>query len=101
MDGLPWSFDKYLFAMKDFSGNLRLEDYVLDKATFWVRMYGLPLKWLNSKSTEIIGKKIGEFKGVDSNMEKRGWGSFLRVWVVINQTKSLRRFVALSSRGRE
>ncbi|XVF26514.1 hypothetical protein REPUB_Repub14bG0023300 [Reevesia pubescens] len=79
LEGSPWTFDKHLLVLKEFDGDLRPEDYRFDRAGFFVRIYGLPLKWMNSKMAKTIGKKIGVFMGVDSILEKFGWGSFLRV----------------------
>ncbi|XWS60811.1 hypothetical protein CRYUN_Cryun07bG0069500 [Craigia yunnanensis] len=69
LDGSPWSFDKHLLVLKDYDGNLRPTNYVFDSATFWIRVYGLPLKMMNQGMAERIGGKLGILKGVDTSTE--------------------------------
>ncbi|XVE92212.1 hypothetical protein REPUB_Repub01dG0077500 [Reevesia pubescens] len=99
LDGAPWSFDKHHLVFKDIDGELRPDDYVFDRAMFWIQIYGLLLKWMNSNTAKAIGIKICSFKGIDCSLEKIGWGSFLRIRVEINLTNLLRRVVSLVVKG--
>ncbi|XP_022741812.1 uncharacterized protein LOC111293287 [Durio zibethinus] len=59
MDGSPWSFDKHLLVMQDYSGLLKADEYNFDVATFWVRIYSLPLGMMNGNMVERLGNRIG------------------------------------------
>ena len=93
IDGSPWSFEKKLLVLKKYDGDLRASDYVFDKADFWVRVYGLPLKMLNQEMADRIGRKIGSLIETD---HKSRWGKCLRIRVNMDVTKPLRRFVMLT-----
>ncbi|XWS23325.1 hypothetical protein CRYUN_Cryun28dG0003000 [Craigia yunnanensis] len=58
-EGFPWSFDKHLLVFKDYDGDLRPSDYRFDKASFWVRVYGLTLRMMTRGIAERIGNKLG------------------------------------------
>ena len=99
IDGSPWSFEKQLLALLDYDGDLRASDYVFDKVAFWVRVYGLPLKLLNQEVEDRIGRKVGTLVETD---HKSRWGKCLRIRVIMDITKPLRRFVMLAgSEGKE
>ncbi|XVF44388.1 hypothetical protein PTKIN_Ptkin02bG0115800 [Pterospermum kingtungense] len=56
IEGVPWSFNKYIFLFHDFKGELRPLKYVFQYAIFWLRIYDLPLG-LRKKA---IGEKLVE-----------------------------------------
>ena len=60
---------------------------VFDRASFWVRVYELPLKMMNEGIATKIGRKLGTLKEVYNN--KSSWGIFLRMRVEIDITKTL------------
>ncbi|XVE92558.1 hypothetical protein REPUB_Repub01dG0108000 [Reevesia pubescens] len=49
LDRAPWSFDKSLLMLMDYDGNLRACDYVFNRVAFWIRLYSVPLKWMNKE----------------------------------------------------
>jgi len=40
----PWSFERNLLILNQISGNEQPSELAMDKASFWVRVYDLPLK---------------------------------------------------------
>ena len=61
----------------------------------------MPLKWMNQGVTVRIGSNLGSLKSIDNNLEKIGWGSFMRTRVEINIKRLLRRCISLMNKGRE
>ncbi len=55
MEGRPWLFDGNLVSLNDFDGLTPPNQMNFDKASFWVRMYNLPLACMGRD----IGVKIG------------------------------------------
>ena len=94
LEGSPWSFNNNLVAFQDYNGDLRGSDYHFDKAHFWIRIYGLPLKMLTYPCASSISKKLGELLKTDV-----GSGDFLRLRVNMDITKPLRRFIIVSGTG--
>ncbi|XVF47816.1 hypothetical protein PTKIN_Ptkin03bG0141300 [Pterospermum kingtungense] len=107
LEGAPWSFDKSLLLFQEFNGALRPDEYVFDKATFWVRIYGLLLGMMNKTIGARIGeslgrlikadKSLGKLIKADDSLDGGGWTTFVRLRVELNITKPLRRVIKLSS----
>lgn len=65
LEGRPWTFEGHLFAMEDFNGLTPPTQIPFDKATFWVRMYNLPLACMGTTIGFQIGSSVGEVEDVD------------------------------------
>ena len=72
LEGAPWSFGKKLLMFMEYDGNLRILDYKFEKASFWVRIYGLPLKLINEEIATALGRRIGDLVGIDENTSRVG-----------------------------
>ena len=53
---------KHILLLREYDGSLRLLDYTFNSADFWIRIYGLPLKWMTKGVGEHIGDKLGILK---------------------------------------
>lgn len=51
--------------LKDWKSKATINDIDLSKATFWIRIHGLPLKGLEVVNAIWIGSKLGEVLEVD------------------------------------
>jgi len=60
-----------------------------DKASFWIRMYNLPLACMNSTIGHQVGSTVGLVEEVEANEGEMAWGEYLRVRIVIDLTKPL------------
>ena len=99
LEGSPWSFEKKLLMLKQYDGNIRISDYYFGSASFWVRIYGLPLKLMNVETAKMLGRKIGTFIRADHDNARAEVGRFLRVRIEIDINKPLRRFITLKTKG--
>ncbi|KAL5763997.1 hypothetical protein ACOSP7_016350 [Xanthoceras sorbifolium] len=91
LEGGPWSFDKHLLILKEIVGSDRLEDQDFSSTPFWVQIYNLPLVCLTRDIKMVLGKKIGEVKDIDDGDSEDCLGKFIRVRVVIDVSKPLKR----------
>ncbi|KAM7473677.1 hypothetical protein LguiB_020920 [Lonicera macranthoides] len=65
-------------------------DFLLPR---WVRLYNLPFLCRSREIVSIIGGKIGEAVDVDVGMNRDGLGKYIRVRVIIDISKLLKRGV--------
>jgi hypothetical protein len=100
IEGKPLIFDGYLDALADFDGLTPPEELNFDYASFWIRMYNLPLACMGKSIGEKIGSFVGLVEEVDVQEEAAGWGEYLRVKVSIELSKPLARGRMLHIPGR-
>lgn len=61
----PWNFDKCLILFKDFDGQQQIQSLKIVEASFWVRVYDLPMIARNEYMGRAIGNSLGQTKIVD------------------------------------
>jgi hypothetical protein len=61
----PWSFDRNLLILNKISGNEQPSELAMDRASFWVRVYDLPLKLRTEGMAKKLGNNIGNFEEMD------------------------------------
>ncbi|XVE52836.1 hypothetical protein DITRI_Ditri02bG0156200 [Diplodiscus trichospermus] len=59
MEGAAWSFDKHMLIFHEYKGDWRPEEYIFQKASFWIRVYNLPLGMRSKSIAERIGQRMG------------------------------------------
>ncbi|GLT72136.1 hypothetical protein SLA2020_440930 [Shorea laevis] len=62
-----------------------------EKASFWVRMYNLPLACISKEIGFSIGASMGLVEEVDTAENGVGWGEYLRVKIKLDLSKPLLR----------
>lgn len=67
----PWSFDKYLVLVKDFTGKQQVKTTRLTEATFWICIHDLPFMAHNRYIGRLIGSSLGSL--VEVVIEEGGW----------------------------
>ncbi|KAL6659989.1 hypothetical protein ACP70R_002111 [Stipagrostis hirtigluma subsp. patula] len=101
MDGTPWMVGRKAVLIQDFDAGMRPTDITFHDMAIWVRIYNLPLGWMNKRWGEEIAAKIGSLQKVELDEQDRAWGPYLRAKVKIDITKPLRRGVSLFSARRQ
>ncbi|KAL8462658.1 hypothetical protein ACS0TY_033619 [Phlomoides rotata] len=75
----PWHFDKNVILLKELDSREQPSTVVFSAATFWVRLYDLPMAARNSTSIEKIGGCIGDMVEIDlaslDGVVRRSFGS--------------------------
>lgn len=96
--GEPWWFDKQVLVLCEIKGEEQSYSLRPCKTPFWVRIYDIPF---NLRS-EVVVRQIGNSIGVLQEWENKGdarWGKFLRMRVLLDLEKPLKRGTILKGRN--
>lgn len=96
--GRPWFFYGQLFFINPFDGFIPVQDMKFDLASFWVQFHNLPLLGMNKECGEKLGSTIGMVEEVEVD-EDVGWGSSLRVKILLDLKKPLARGRTITMHG--
>ncbi|XP_019191313.1 PREDICTED: nucleolin-like [Ipomoea nil] len=99
MEDGPWCFDQSLLVLHRMQPSELPKDIPLCKAEFWVQVHKLPIGLFRENIAKAIGDYLGTFIRADRNNFDGSWKSFLRVRVLLDITKPLRRRVKLRKGG--
>jgi hypothetical protein len=91
LDGRPWVFEGSLFLVEDYDARIPPGKITFDRASFWVRMFELPLGCMGREVGRKIGSTVGIVEEVDTEVDGVGWGEYLRVKISIDLAKPLSR----------
>ncbi|XP_042948082.1 uncharacterized protein LOC122280957 [Carya illinoinensis] len=91
VEGRPWFFDGQLFVINPFDGISPIHDLKFHTAPLWVQFHNLPMFGMNREVGVRLGSSIGEVQEVDVDDDNVGWGSSLRVKILIDMKKPLAR----------
>ncbi|KAL8532819.1 hypothetical protein ACS0TY_009144 [Phlomoides rotata] len=86
-DGSPWSFGTYLLLLHQ----LDKGDHPLQVPLFWVHIYDLPLGFFSERIGQQLGDFVGQFVEYDESNKSSNWRSFMRIKVLVDVTKALKR----------
>ncbi|MBA0687206.1 hypothetical protein Goari_014760 [Gossypium aridum] len=85
----PWLFDQCLFAMLPYVKDQDLDTYALNISPFWLRIFNIPLEYMDKQVAIDVGKAIGEFVAIDWRDNDGKWTKYIRVRVKIDVLKPL------------
>jgi hypothetical protein len=100
LEGRPWLFDGNLVSLADFDGTTPPSQMEFERASFWLRMYNLPLACMSKEIGQKIGASVGVVEDVDVLDGEAGWGEFLRVRISLDLAKPLARGRLLHLQGK-
>ncbi|KAL4348084.1 hypothetical protein GQ457_17G008910 [Hibiscus cannabinus] len=95
----PWEFLKYWFALECTDPTRTIHDYSFNLMKIWIRIHNIPLSLMTVELARSLGACIGRVIMTDTRLEDGSMGEFMRVRVVLDTTKPLRRCVALRRQG--
>ncbi|XVE95196.1 hypothetical protein REPUB_Repub02eG0075600 [Reevesia pubescens] len=75
----------------EYDGIMPIEKIGLCWCPFWVQIHGLPLGLMNEKVGVVLGESLGDVEEVETLFGKAAWRRFMRVRVLINIHKALKR----------
>lgn len=79
-----------------------VESYAFNFTLFWVRIFNIPLEYMDRQVAMDVGKAIGEVVDIDWRNKDGGWKEYIWLRVIIAVLKPLRRFVQfMNSEGAE
>lgn len=91
LEGRLWVFEGNLFSLEDFNGTIAPTRMEFEKASFWVRMFHMPLACICETMGIQIGSSVGHVEEVETDEDKIGWGEYLRVRIRLDLSKPLAR----------
>ena len=91
LDRSLWSFDKRLILLKRFTGDVSSKNVTFQQSPFWIRVFNIPIKSMNSTIGNYIANEIGVPLLVDASKSGLAWGPFLHIRVDVDITKPLMR----------
>lgn len=91
LEGRPWVLEGNLFLVEDYDWRISPTQLKFDKASFWVRMFNLPLACMGREVGRKIGSSMGVVEEIDTDKDGVGWGEFLRVKILVDLYKPLAR----------
>ncbi|KAK5802547.1 hypothetical protein PVK06_030149 [Gossypium arboreum] len=94
---MPWLFDKCLFSMVPFVKGKNIADYEFWLSPFWLRVYNIPIEFMDRQLALDVGNAIGALMAIDWKDRKGAWTEFKRLKVKIDISKPLRRVVKFVS----
>ncbi|PPR92754.1 hypothetical protein GOBAR_AA27921 [Gossypium barbadense] len=96
----PWLFDRSLFSMLPFEKGKGFELYDFRMSPFWLRIYNMPLEFMDRQMAIDVGNALGELVAIDWKDRFGGWTEFMRIKVKIDILKPLRRVVRIVDKDR-
>jgi hypothetical protein len=96
----PWSFDKNILVLNRISGNEQPSELVMNRSSFWIRVYDLPLKLRSEAMAKKLGNILGDFEEMDMEEINR-MRKFLRIKASLDLTKPLKRGSKLHFQGKD
>ncbi|KAL4272408.1 hypothetical protein GQ457_13G013780 [Hibiscus cannabinus] len=89
----PWDFQKYWFQADP---NRTIHDYSFQHMCIWVRIHNIPLSLMTAALAHVLGASVDKVIMTDTRLEDGNMGEFMRVRVLFDTSKPLRRCVVLS-----
>ncbi|XP_021770650.1 uncharacterized protein At4g02000-like [Chenopodium quinoa] len=90
LDDRPWVFDNQILLLKEICADEQPSEVTFDSCPFWIRLIDVPFRLCSIKFARDDGDCIGECLEVDES-GPLCWEEYMRVKVVVNITKPLRR----------
>ncbi|KAL5739486.1 hypothetical protein ACOSQ2_028666 [Xanthoceras sorbifolium] len=99
MAGGPWNFDRSLIVLEEPKDNGVIGSLKFTQAEFWVQVHNVPLVCMTREIGLFLGRKIGAVRELDLGATGDCMGKFLRIRVLIDISKSLRRCIRVALNG--
>lgn len=93
--GSPWNFNSKLLILAPRLLTKDPEKITLNTVPFWVQVFGVPIGFTSSHVCEAVGNFIGRVMEIDENNFKLTKPMYLRIRVLVDITKPLKRRMRL------
>lgn len=99
MEDGPWAFEQSLLVLRRLKPSESPFEVPLTQTEFWVQAHKLPAGFFTEKIAKAIGNSLGTFVRADKKNFDGTWKTFLRVRVLMDVTKPLRRKMKMKREG--
>ena len=79
----PWSFDKFLVALKRVSRNTDVKNLIFDRTQFWLQVHNLPIGSFSLSVAKAVASVAGEVVESELGDGEREGCNFIRVRVKV------------------
>lgn len=98
IQGEPWWFEKKVLVLCEINGREQSSAIKPHKTPFWVQVYDVPFILRSNAVVKHIGNTIGEFLDWENKGDEK-WGSFLRIRVLMDLEKPLKKGTMLKNKN--
>ncbi|KAL0409479.1 UNVERIFIED_CONTAM: hypothetical protein Sradi_1882300 [Sesamum radiatum] len=95
MERSPWNFDRNILILNEMELEDNPQDINLNWCAFFIQVQGLPLRQMTAEVARYIWDRLGKFIEVDQGGQ--GWGSTMRIRVLLDVRQPLKRIMRLRS----
>lgn len=99
IEGGPWSFEQATLILHQLVDGEDPNTVRLHSVATWVQVYDIPRGFLSENILRSIGVSIGEFIRMDANTLDGVWKPFVRIRVMVNVEKPLKRRLKIKREG--
>jgi sporulation protein YlmC with PRC-barrel domain len=92
----PWTFRGWGLIIEDYDGISAPEEFVFSGMHVWAQIHGVPELYRKVEVIDDLARRVGKVKEVQMAPKLFFEGNYVRIWVMIDVTKPLMRFVSLS-----
>ncbi|KAL5744815.1 hypothetical protein ACOSQ2_027931 [Xanthoceras sorbifolium] len=96
LEGGPWCFDKFLIVLREVQGVGRISVLDFNFVPLWVQLYNLPIVGISKEMGIFLGGLIGKVVDIDVGSNGSCIGRFIRVRVLVEVSKALKRGLRVS-----
>jgi 14-3-3 protein epsilon len=95
----PWSFDNHTLVLNTISDDEDPREVPLFNVPFWIQVHNLPGGYMSQKTGKSIRDYIGEFLEYDDKNDSLSWRKYMRIRVLIDVRKPLKRQKKIKKQG--
>ncbi|TXG73180.1 hypothetical protein EZV62_001759 [Acer yangbiense] len=90
----PWHFGRSLIVLEKPMGFRDVSKLGFNKAEFWVQIHDIPIMCMNRRTAKWLAEQIGAVVELPAD-SRECWGRFMRVKVLIDISRPLKRWLRL------
>lgn len=99
IEGGPWSFEQATLLLHQLLPGKDPCTIKLQNTEMWVQVYDIPRGFLSENVLKSVGASIGQYVRADSNTFDGIWKPYVRIRVLINTDKPLKRRMKIKREG--
>lgn len=92
----PWNFNRCLLLVWEFDSSLQTKNICINEASFWIRVYDLPLMARNEYVGKLIEEALGKMEEINLVYGEFEWGKYMHLKVCVDINKPLLRCKCLN-----
>ena len=89
--GGPWSFDNQLLLLQRWKKGMTVGNIRLELASLWVQIWDAPFDMVSPQVAREVGSHLGKVEEEEWKKRKDDISMFMRVWIALPISKSIRR----------